>query len=113
MRLKRLAEDINGNLLDEARKVCDAFQNAVKDQKCNIDVFFALRIDWLEGIDFEGCNYNSCNCGGCESEITFTPGKTCWEHLDDVFDEFHYDIGHNKSTGHNPAAGMGHSSAGY
>lgn len=94
-RLRRLADDMQEGLDEERDFVQQALHQASLDRKPVYDVLQALRLDWLCGIG-QSCDHEE-NC-----TYTHMNGAIDMEYMRSFFDNFHYDIGHNKGVGAGP-----------
>lgn len=88
-RLETLRDDIIESQQIEKEKITNAISRSVIDHKNPSKVLMALRIDWLTEIDADPTG----------NTATYTPDSTDFSLYDDLFNDFHYDIGHGKGTG--------------
>lgn len=78
----------------EADKVNRILDRAIVDEKPIDEVFYALRIDWLQGVYISG------------TAVEFDDSVYDLTVFDDEFNIFTYDIGHGKGHGHTNQANM-------
>lgn len=87
-RLGELQSHISEDQAIEVEKITAAINRAIVDHKNPAKVLYALRIDWLVDIVIDPTNN------------TLTTATTFdYNIYEDIFSDFHYDIGHGKGTG--------------
>jgi len=97
-RLTYLSIDITDQLNYEAEMVKRALERAIVDEKNIVDVVYALRLEFLSGLTYNGTT----------NVWTHTNGIQDLSMYDTLFDTFHYDIGHGKGTGTGATYGRGY-----
>jgi hypothetical protein len=96
-RLESFAEDINFGFDDELAYLNNALQRAVIDHKQVCQVLLAFRLDWVDSIN---CDPSWIGIGAAPA----TPAQVLapvydWKEYNNIFSDFHYDIGHGKGLG--------------
>lgn len=80
----------------EAARVMRVLDRAVNDSKYVEDVFYAMRLDWMQGIYISGTTL-----------AVYDSNVYDKEHYSSEFDLFTYDIGSGKGHGHTNQANVG------
>lgn len=96
--IKRMTEFRDDRVRDmnvEAARVMRVLDRAVNDNKYVEDVFYAMRLDWLQGIYISG------------TSAVYDPNVYDVEHYSSEFDLFTFDTGHGKGHGHTNQANVG------
>lgn len=92
-RLDDLADDIIESQEIEIEKITSAIDRAVIDRKPALNVFFALKVEWLTSTIEIDVSVPAT------PTATYTREADTFDKYDTIFDDFHYDIGHGKGTG--------------
>jgi hypothetical protein len=96
--IERMADFKNAKILEyesETDKIVRALDRAVRDFKQVDEVFYAMRIDWLQGVSIHG------------TRAVWT--DDVWDmksQMDGTFDMFTFDIGKGKGHGHTTTRGI-------
>lgn len=94
-RMKRYFDDKIAVFNDERSAIETTLQRAFDEGKPVDEVFYAMRIDWLQGVYISGTG------------ATFDDSVYDMSVLDTEFDLFTYDLGHGKGHGHTNQSNRG------
>jgi hypothetical protein len=97
--IERMTDFLDAKTLEfesETDKIVRALDRAVRDSKDVGDVFYAMRIDWLQGVQVFG------NSAAWSDDVWDKKSQ-----LDGTFDMFTFDIGKGKGHGHTTSRGYG------
>lgn len=98
LRLDQFADDLTSSFQEEADMIKNAISRSFLDRKHPCKVLAALRIDWLQ---------KKITCGFATTDpdtiteilVNDADLPKIYGMYDDLFSNFHYDIGHGKGTG--------------